>query len=227
MYYYDPTYILVIIGTIISLLASMHVKSAFARYDRIGARSGITAQEAARRILNEAGIFDVSIETVPGSLSDHYSPKEKVLRLSGSVYGHTSIAAISVAAHECGHAIQHNENYSMLSLRSLSVPAANFGSYLSWPLILLGLWLGYMNLVTIGIVLFLFVVIFQVITLPVEFNASARALRILESSRMLDDSEMRGAKKVLSAAALTYVAAVVSALLQLLRLVLLANKRRK
>lgn len=227
MYYYDSTYILVIIGTIISLLASMHVRSAFAKYDRVRARSGVTAEEVARRILNEAGIFDVSIEQVPGALSDHYSPREKVLRLSGSVFGHTSIAAISVAAHECGHAIQHKENYSMLSLRSLSVPAANFGSYLSWPLILLGLWLDYMNLVTLGIVLFLFVVFFQVVTLPVEFNASNRALRILESSRILDDGEMRGAKKVLFAAALTYVAAVISALLQLLRLVLLTNRRRK
>ena len=172
-------------------------------------------------------IYDVRIERVAGSLTDHYSPNEKVLRLSESVYGSSSIAAIGVAAHECGHAIQHQTNYGPLKLRSLSVPLANIGSKLSWPLILLGLVLGFTGLATIGIWLFAFVVFFQLITLPVEFNASNRAMQVLERDSILYGNELKGARSVLNAAALTYVAAVVSSLLQLLRLILITRNNRR
>ncbi|MBP3313516.1 MAG: zinc metallopeptidase [Oscillospiraceae bacterium] len=223
-FYWDNTYILVLLGAIISLIASASVKSTFQKYSRILNRRGLTAQDAASMILHGAGITDVRIERVSGSLSDHYSPKEKVLRLSDSVYGQTSVAALGVAAHECGHAIQHARGYAPLKLRSASVPLANIGSMLSWPLLVLGIVLGMGGLATAGVVLFTFVVAFQVITLPVEFNASRRALAILEERGMLSMDEMSGAKKVLSAAAMTYVAAVASSLLQLLRLVLLARR---
>ena len=179
--------------------------------------------------LRGAGIPDVRIERIGGSLTDHYSPGERVLRLSDSVYGSTSVAAIGVAAHECGHAIQHKVGYFPLKLRSLSVPIANIGSKLYWPVILLGLILSYMQLVQIGVLLFVFVVLFQLITLPVEFNASGRALRILEERGILAGDELKGAEKVLRAAAMTYVASLFSSILQLLRLVLLTrrdNRRR-
>ena len=176
-------------------------------------------------ILQRAGIYDVRIERIGGNLTDHYSPHEKVLRLSDSVYGSTSVAAIGVAAHECGHAIQHSVGYAPLKLRSASVPIANFGSKLYWPIILFGLLLGYMEVAQIGILLFGFVVIFQLITLPVEFNASGRALRILSDNSLLWDDEMTGARKVLRAAALTYVASLFSSILQMLRLVLLTQRR--
>lgn len=229
MFFYDPTYILVLIGAIISMIASMNVNGTFKRFSRMGNARHITAEQAAERILHDAGIYDVRIERVRGNLTDHYSPTEKILRLSDSVYGSTSVAAIGVAAHECGHAVQHQVGYWPLTLRSVSVPVANIGSRLSWPLILFGLILGYMDLAQIGVFLFLFVVFFQLITLPVEFNASARALKILNNSNMLVGQEISGAKKVLSAAAMTYVAALFSSILQLLRLVILTqggNRRR-
>jgi hypothetical protein len=171
----------------------------------------------------------VRIERINGNLTDHYSPKEKVLRLSDSVYGSTSVAAIGVAAHECGHAIQHQVGYAPLKLRSASVPIANIGSTLSWPLILIGLILGSYGLAEIGVLLFIFVVMFQLITLPVEFDASSRALKVLNQQNMLFGKEMSGARKVLTAAALTYVAALFASVLQLLRLILLTqgNGRRR
>lgn len=227
MYFFDATYILVLIGAVISAIASWNVSATYRKYSRTGNALGLTAQEAARHILENAGIYDVSIERISGSLTDHYSPKEKVLRLSDSVYGASSVAAIGVAAHECGHAIQHQKNYAPLKLRSASVPIANIGSKLSWPVILIGLLFGWTGLMEIGILLFLFVVIFQVITLPVEFDASHRALKILESDRMLSDSELSGARKVLTAAALTYVAALFTTILQLLRLILLTQRGRR
>ncbi len=223
-FFWDNTYILVLLGAIITLIASASVKSTFHKYSGVRNRRGLTAQDAAAMILSGAGITDVRIERVGGNLSDHYSPKEKVLRLSDSVYGQTSVAALGVAAHECGHAIQHARGYAPLKLRSASVPLANIGSMLSWPLLVLGIVLGMTNLAMAGVWLFVFVVLFQVITLPVEFNASRRALAILESRGMLSNDEMTGAKKVLSAAAMTYVAAVASSLLQLLRLLILARR---
>lgn len=228
--YFDPTYILVIIGALISMVASVNVKGTYSRYSRIGNSKGITSQQAAQAILQSAGIYDVRIERIRGNLTDHYSPKEKVLRLSDSVYGSSSVAALGVAAHECGHTIQHKVGYGPLKLRSLSVPIANFGSMLSWPVIIIGLLLGYTGLAQVGVYLFLCVVLFQIITLPVEFNASNRALKILNDRNMLVGDELKGAKKVLSAAAMTYVAAVFSSILQLLRLVLIVqggNRRRR
>lgn len=228
-FYFDSTYILVLIGAVISMIASARVNSAFQRFSKVSNRRGLTAQDAAATILRNAGIADVRIERIKGNLTDHYSPKEKILRLSDSVYNSTSVAAIGVAAHECGHAIQHNVGYGPLKLRSLSVPVANIGSMLSWPVILLGLLFGMPGLAQIGVFLFTFVVLFQLITLPVEFNASNSALRILEESGMLVGEELKGSSKVLRAAALTYVAALFSAILQLLRLVILTrgNSRRR
>lgn len=214
---------------IITLVASLKVKLTFAKYDKVMAQRGITSNEAAANILSGAGIYDVQIEHIAGRLSDHYSPNEKVLRLSDSVDNKTSIAAISVAAHECGHAIQHSEGYGPIKLRSFSVPVANIGSKLAWPVIIIGLAIERLNIVYIGIVLFLFVIFFQLITLPVEFDASSRALRVLEGSGLLATDEMKGAKKVLTAAALTYVAALAASVMQLVRILLIASgggKRR-
>lgn len=225
-FFWDPTYILVIIGALICAAASLNVSATFKRYSKTFNRRGITAEQCAREILQSAGINDVRIERVTGNLTDHYSPGDKVLRLSDSVYGSASIAAVGVAAHECGHAIQHQVGYSPLKLRTLSVPMANIGSWLSWPIIIFGLILGNMGLAKIGVILFSFVVLFQLITLPVEFNASRRALKILSNSAILGNDEVSVARKVLSAAAMTYVAALFSSVLQLLRLLILTRGRR-
>lgn len=224
MMYWDNTYILVLIGAVISAIASANVSGTFKKFSAISNGKRVTAQEAAAQILRRAGIYDVRIDRIRGNLTDHYSPNEKVLRLSDSVYGSTSVAAIGVAAHECGHAIQHAHGYAALKLRSAAVPVANIGSRLSWPIILLGLVLGSTDLARVGVFLFTFVVLFQLITLPVEFNASGRAMRILKESGMLEGAELNGAAKVLRAAALTYVAALFSSVLQLLRLFLLVQR---
>ena len=224
-FYWDPTYILVIIGAIISMIASWNVKHTYKKYSDDYNSSGVQARDVAVSILRNAGITDVVVERIQGDLTDHYSPKEKVLRLSDSVYSSTSVAAIGVAAHECGHAIQHNVKYFPIKIRMASVGFANFGSKLSWPIILLGLVLGNVGLAKIGVFLFTFVVFFQLITLPVEFNASGRALKILKNNQILVGKELSGARKVLSAAALTYVAALASSILQLLRLILIVNNR--
>ncbi|MBR1391778.1 MAG: zinc metallopeptidase [Lachnospiraceae bacterium] len=221
--YFDPTYILVIIGAIISAIASWNVNHTYKKFSRVASSRGMTGRDAAEQILQSAGIYDVSIEHISGRLTDHYSPGEKVLRLSDSVYGSTSVAAIGVAAHECGHAVQHQVGYGPLKLRSMAVPVANIGSRLSWPIILIGLLLGSTGLAQIGVILFTFVVFFQLITLPVEFDASHRALKILDQNQMLYGNELAGARKVLTAAALTYVAALFSVILQLLRLILLTQ----
>ena len=226
-YGYDWTIILVLIGAAISGLASMNVRRTYSKYSKLRNYRGITSNEVAEHILHAAGIYDVRIERIRGNLTDHYSPKEKVLRLSDAVYGQTSVAALGVAAHECGHAIQHQEDYAPLKLRSASVPLANIGSWVSWPVILIGLLIGYTPLAQLGIFLFTFVVAFQLITLPVEFDASARALRILEQDHILEGEEHAGATKVLKAAALTYVAALFATILQLLRLVYIVNGRRR
>lgn len=226
-YYFDPTYILVIIGVIISLLASAKVKSTFAKYSNVQSMSGLTGAQAAERILRNAGIFDVSVQRISGHLTDHYDPKNKVLRLSDSVFGNTSVSAIGVAAHECGHAIQHNKEYAPLKIRTALVPVANFGATLSWPLILIGVLFSWsQTLITLGIVLFCAAVLFQIVTLPVEFNASNRAVKILASTGILSDREVSQTKQVLGAAALTYVAAAAASILQLLRLIILFGGNR-
>lgn len=226
-YFYDWTYIFIIIGVLLSLAAAAKVKSTYAKYSAQKSLSGMTGEEAARRILNDAGIYDVRVERVAGHLTDHYHPGNKTLCLSDSVFGSTSIAAISVAAHECGHAIQHDRGYSPLKFRSILAPVASFGANLSWPLILLGLLLsGSGILVTIGIWMFSIAVLFQIVTLPVEFNASKRALGILSDRGMLYSEELPKARKVLQAAALTYVAAAAASILQLLRLLILFGNRR-
>ena len=227
MFFWDYTYILVIIGAVISAIASLNVNRTYQKYNSSGNSRGFTAERVAEMILNQAGIYDVRIERIRGNLTDHYSPREKVLRLSDSVYGSTSIAAIGVAAHECGHAIQHREGYLPLKLRSLSVPVANIGSWLSWPVILIGLLLGSPELAQGGVILFTFVVAFQLITLPVEFNASRRACRVLDSHIMLTRDELDGASSVLKAAAMTYVASLFATILQLLRLVIITRGSRR
>lgn len=229
MGFFDPTMILLLIGTALSLWASARVNSTFAKYSRVRSMTGMTGEEAARRLLNSQGIYDVSVRSVAGNLTDHYDPRNKTVNLSESVYRSTSVAAIGVAAHECGHAIQDNLGYAPLRLRAAFVPVANFGSRLSWPLILLGLILGGSNtLIQIGIWMFVAVVLFQLITLPVEFNASGRAVKLLDQLGILTGQEVGQTRSVLGAAALTYVAAAASAILQLLRLVILfgGNRRR-
>jgi len=225
--YWDSTYILVLIGAVICMIASWNVSHTFNKFSRTPNARRLTAEDVAANILRLSGISDVRIERINGNLTDHYSPNEKVLRLSDSVYGQTSVAALGVAAHECGHAIQHHIGYAPLKLRSASVPVANIGSKLSIPLILIGILLGSTGLAQLGVFLFSFVVLFQLITLPVEFNASRRAMVILRDANMLYGEELSGAQKVLSAAALTYVAAVASSLLQLLRLVLLTQRSNR
>ncbi len=225
--FWDSTYILVAIGAIICAIASWNVNRTFNKFSKFSNGRNLTAQDVAALILHKAGIFDVKIERIRGSLTDHYSPKEKVLRLSDSVYNSTSVAAIGVAAHECGHAIQHKTKYFPLKLRSASVPIANFGSKLYWPIIVIGLIFGYLEIAQIGVLLFSFVVLFQLLTLPVEFNASSRALAILSEKKLLIGGELKGAKKVLKAAALTYVASLFSSILQLLRLILLTRRNER
>ena len=225
-YYYDPTYILVLIGVVISLWASAKVNSTYQKYSRTRSYSGLTGAEAARRILNSAGIYDVTVEHVRGNLTYHYNPRARVLRLSDSVYGSSSVAAIGVAAHECGHAIQDEESYAPLRIRSALVPVANFGTKAAIPIIILGLFFGSSyTLIQIGLLCFALGTLFQIVTLPVEFNASARAVRILGDSHMLMEEELQQTRKVLSAAALTYVAAALASVLSLLRLFLLFGGR--
>lgn len=226
-YRLDPTIVLVLIGVLLSLWAQSRVNSTFARYSRVRSFSGMTGAEAARRLLNSQGIYDVTVQPVSGKLTDHYDPRTKVVKLSDSVYNATSVAAIGVAAHECGHAMQHNEGYGPLRLRSALVPVANFGSQLSWPMILLGILFGGLGspLVQVGILMFSLAVLFQLVTLPVEFNASSRAVRLLDSQGILSGEEVDGTRKVLKAAALTYVAAAAGSILQLLRLVILFGGR--
>ena len=229
-YYYgiDPTYILVLIGAVICMIASARVKTTYNKYSQYRSASGMTGAEAAQRILNSAGIYDVTVQHISGNLTDHYNPATKTLNLSDSVYGSTSVAAVGVAAHECGHAIQHQHSYFPLTLRTAIVPIANIGSSIAWPLIVFGLLFSRNSgamFINLGILCFSFAVLFQLVTLPVEFNASARALRILGEQGILSESELPYTRKVLKAAALTYVASAAAAILQLLRLVLLFGGR--
>lgn len=226
-FYFDPTYVLVLIGVILSMIASAKLNSTYSRYSRVGSRCGMTGAEAARQLLARQGIYDVQVRRVAGNLTDHYDPRTKTVNLSDSVYGATSIAAIGVAAHECGHAMQDAEEYSPLRLRSSLVPVANLGSQLCWPLIIIGLLMGGSPLlIKIGILLFSMAVLFQLVTLPVEYNASHRAVTLLDETGILAGQEVGQTRQVLNAAALTYVAAAAGAILQLLRLLLLFGDRR-
>ena len=227
MFFYDSTYILVAIGAIICMIASSRVNSTFKKYAGIRSMSGLTGREAAEKILHHNGIYDVIVEHVPGNLTDHYDPRNKVLRLSDATYNSTSVAAIGVAAHECGHALQHATDYAPLSIRGTLVPIANFGSQLAWPLIIIGIFLNGntgMMVIKAGIICFCAAVAFQLITLPVEFNASRRAVVQIEEIGILGSNELPYTKKVLKAAAMTYVASAVAGILQLLRLILIARR---
>ena len=224
----DWTYFLVLIGAVLSMIASAKVNSTFNRYSKMRSASGMTGAEAAQRILQQNGIYDVAVEHVSGNLTDHYDPKNKVLRLSDATYGSSSVAAVGVAAHECGHALQHNVGYLPLRIRSAIVPAANIGSRLGIPIILLGVLLGSNYfLIELGIWVFSLAVLFQIVTLPVEFNASNRAMVMMERYGILGGDELRSTRKVLSAAAMTYVAAAASSILQLLRLIILFGGGRR
>lgn len=230
MFYWDSTYILVIIGAVICLIASARVKTTFSKYSKYRSLSGMTGAQAAERILRAAGISDVSVRQVSGHLTDHYNPANKTLNLSESVCNETTVAAVGVAAHECGHAIQHARGYVPLSLRSALVPVANIGSMLAWPVIIVGALINNrmsMTVINFGIILFSAAVLFQLITLPVEFNASRRALAMLRDQGILGDQELGYTRKVLGAAALTYVASAAAAILQLLRVILLFGGRRR
>lgn len=224
--YWDSTYYLVILAFLLSAFASWGVQATFSRYKNVINRRGLTGMEAARRILDANGLTNIRIEHIAGNLSDHYDPKANVIRLSDATYSSASVAAVGVAAHEAGHAIQHVTGYQPIKIRNAIIPAANLGSQLSMPLFFVGLLLGFPSLAMAGVILFSAVLVFQLATLPVELNASRRALKILDSTGMLEESEVKSAGKVLKAAAMTYVAAVASTALQLLRLLTILNRRR-
>ena len=224
-FYYDWTMILVIPGLLLGLYAQFKVKSTFDRYCRIRTKSGLTAEAAARMLLSRGGSTNVTISRVNGSLTDHYDPSSKTLRLSDSVYGSDSVAAVGVAAHECGHALQEHDGYGLLKLRSALVPVVNIGSGLYLPIFMAGLLFSWEPLQMVGILCFALTLLFSLVTLPVEINASKRALGMLEG--VLDAEELQGAKAVLSAAALTYLASVISSALQLLRLILISRSRNR
>lgn len=229
-YYWDPTYILVVIGAVICMIASARVKGTFNKYSQLRSMSGMNGAQVAQRVLQAAGIYDVQVRHVSGSLTDHYNPRTKTVNLSDPVYNATSVAALGVAAHECGHAIQHAKSYAPLSIRSALVPIANFGSMLAWPVILIGLFFNTRSsglIIDIGILLFSAAVLFQLVTLPVEFDASRRALVMLRTQGILADDELRYTRRVLKSAALTYVASAAAAILQLLRIILITNGRRR
>lgn len=229
-YYWDPTYILVVIGAVICMIASARVKGTFNKYSQLRSMSGMNGAQVAQRVLQAAGIYDVQVRHVSGSLTDHYDPRTKTVNLSDPVYNATSVAALGVAAHECGHAIQHAKSYAPLSIRSALVPIANFGSMLAWPVILIGLLFNTRSsglIIDIGILLVSAAVLFQLVTLPVEFDASRRALVMLRTQGILADDELRYTRRVLKSAALTYVASAAAAILQLLRIILITNGRRR
>lgn len=226
IWYYDPTYILVLIGLIITLIASANVKGTFSKYDKVLSRRGITGAMVARKILDSNGLQNIQIERVSGNLTDHYSPKEGVIRLSDATYNSTSVAALGVAAHECGHAVQHQVGYVPIKLRNSIVPVVNICSHLAIPIILIGMFIS-QPLALFGVILYCAVFAFQLITLPTETNASSRAVETLYSMNILDEDELKGTKKVLSAAAMTYFAAAAATALQVLRLLLLVGGNRR
>lgn len=227
MFYYDSTYILVIIAMVLTMAVQAYMTSTFNKYQKIESKSGLDAYKAASMILSLSGIDNVKIGRVEGNLTDHYAPTKKELNLSDTTYSSRSIASIGVAAHECGHAIQDHNKMFLLNFQMAIVPVVNFASKLSMPMILIGILLGMLNLAEVGVILFGATLFYQVVTLPIEFNASGNAIRVLRANGMMDESELDGVKKVLTAAALTYVAAAASTLLQLLRFVLIINSSRR
>lgn len=224
MYGYDGTYVLVILAFLLTLFASFGVKNTFSKYSKVQNRGGLTGCEAARRVLDMNGLYHVRIERISGDLTDHFDPKTNVIRLSDSVFSSTSVAAVGVASHEAGHAVQHAKDYAPIRVRNSLVPIVNISSSLSMPLFVLGLILDITGLAYLGVILFSAALLFQLITLPVEFDASGRAIKILSNSGLLQSDEVGGAKKVLRAAAMTYVAGTAATALQLLRLVLLLRR---
>ena len=228
MYYYELiTYPLFIAAIIFSLYAQLKISSTYKKYSRFYTRAGRNATDIARMMLSDAGVYDVSIGRVRGNLTDHFDPRSNTLALSDTTYASTSAAAIGVAAHEAGHAIQYAKNYAPIKLRAGLVKVTNIGSALSMPLFFIGLIFAYYPLTILGIILYSLVTLFQLVTLPVEFNASSRAMAVLESSGILNQDELYASRKVLDAAAMTYVAALLTSLLTLLRLLILANGRRR
>ena len=233
MYYYgrpvtygmDWSYLLLIAAFIISMIVQFRMQGTFAKYSKVAARNGMTGAQIAQMVLQSEGLYNVQVRPVAGSLTDHYDPRTKTVNLSQTVYGQTSLAAQSVAAHECGHAIQDARNYAPLRWRTSLVPVANFGSRFSWILLLIGLFMSSYFLIRVGILLFAVALLFQLVTLPVEFNASNRALAKLQNSGWLQADEMSGSKQVLGAAALTYVAAACTSLMYLLRMLSLGRRR--
>ena len=225
LFYFDWTILIVLPALIISIWAQINVNSTFKKYSHIRTKKGLTGAEAARRVLDANGLYDVKIEHIRGQLTDHYDPRANVIRLSDTVYGEISAAAVGVACHEAGHAVQYAKGYFPIKIRSAAIPATRFGSMLSIPIFMIGLIFASDALLLAGIVLYSAVAFFQLITLPVEFNASARALSAIKSTGMLDPKEHEGAARVLRAAALTYVAALLTSLLTLLRLIVLAGGR--
>lgn len=226
--YFDSTYLIVLPAIIFALIAQIMVKTTFSKYSSESNEHGYTAKEVARKILDENGLYNVSIEYISGNLTDHYDKSANVIRLSDSVYNSTSVAAIGVAAHEVGHAIQHAQGYTPIKIRQAIIPITQIGSSLAVPLVLVGmLFSAFQWLIPVGIFLYAGVVLFQAVTLPVEFNASGRALKTLDENVILYKDEVRMAKKVLTAAAMTYVAAMFSSLMSLLRLILLSNRGRR
>jgi Zn-dependent membrane protease YugP len=227
MPFWDPTFIVLIPAVLLALYAQYRVKSAYAQYSQVPVSSGWTGAQAAEEILRRNGLSNVTVDRTEGVLSDHYDPRTRALSLSADVYSGASVAAVGVAAHETGHAIQHARGYAPLALRSAMVPTVNFGSWLAWPIFILGFLFHSGGMIQLGILVFSAVVAFTVVTLPVEFDASSRAMRVLRDERMITPDELRGVRAVLTAAALTYVAAAAMSVLQLLRMLMLANMRRR
>jgi len=225
MFFFDPTFILLIPALLLALWAQIMVQSNFSKYSNVRSRIGMTGSELARFILDSAGLYDVKIESIPGALTDHYDPRAKVVRLSQATYNSDSVAALGVVAHEIGHAIQHANHYVPLVVRNAIAPVASFSSNLAWIFFIIGIFTGAMGLAQFGILLFLAVVLFSIITLPVEFNASSRALKILEKNLLMPKDELKGVKAVLSAAAMTYVASTLMAIMQLIRMILITRSR--
>ena len=226
-YYFDPTMLVVLPALILAFWAQINVSTTYSKYSKFKTQSGMTGFDAARRILDANGLYDVGIECIRGELTDHYDPRANVIRLSEAVYNSTSAAAVGVAAHEAGHAVQHAVGYAPIKLRQSVISVTNIGSMMAMPLFLIGLIMASQPLMYVGIALYSLVALFQLITLPVEYNASNRAMESLSDSGRFSDEELRASKKVLSAAALTYVASLASSLLSLLRLLLIANGRSR
>ena len=227
MTFWDPTFIVLIPAVLLAHYAQYRVKSAYAQYSQVPVSSGWTGAQAAEEILRRNGLSNVTVDRTEGVLSDHYDPRTRALSLSADVYSGASVAAVGVAAHETGHAIQHARGYAPLALRSAMVPTVNFGSWLAWPIFILGFLFHSGGMIQLGILVFSAVVAFTVVTLPVEFDASSRAMRVLRDERMITPDELRGVRAVLTAAALTYVAAAAMSVMQLLRMLMLANMRRR